>query len=359
MVNSHYVPQFILRNFYNDNKITYCDLEKKTIQPRNARSVFSEDGYYPENIEKDLCVKAEHQFANLFHNKIENARNMLSLTAEELYTIKKYLVVCAIRYKYELSEEDKNRIEALGPAFRVDYDKSLNEILACDKLEDIFKVLGKTEDYLYKAFQGENSGNADDLNMPLWSELKDVLHSYLIFAKARGSEKFLIPDVGRGIYQGPLGIRKTTGLFDNVMQTGNPQLIQLMQLITPRDYTIYPLSKDIMIISMNSFFKLFTDSEFHVNIKMPEDCPTLSAALEFGDRNMITPPKVKMRGTNKEYKYEIKYLSTKDICHFNSLMIGEAERYIACADLGEIQNSINTAFDYTERDLSFMLLDQT
>ena len=32
MINSHYVPQFILRNFYVDDKITYCDLENKTIQ---------------------------------------------------------------------------------------------------------------------------------------------------------------------------------------------------------------------------------------------------------------------------------------------------------------------------------------
>ena len=354
MINSHYIPQFILRNFYADNKITYCDLEKKTIQPRNTRSVFSEEGYYPEGIEHDLCKKAEYQFANLYHNKIEEARSSITFTADELFTIKKYLVVCAIRYKHEISEEDEKRMELLGPAFKIDYDRCLNEVLVCENLIDIFNELGKVENFLFKAFQGKGGGSPDDLNMHLWSELKDILHSYLVFVKTCGDEKFLIPDVGRGVYQGPLGIRKTTGLFDNVMLTGNLQLLQLTQLITPRDYTVYPLSKNLAILSMNSFFKLLTKSEFHFNIKLPEECSTVSAALGFGDSDTITPPKVTMRGTDKEYKYEIKQLTSKDICHFNSLMLAEAKRYVACAELSGIQRSIKTASEYTERDLSFL-----
>lgn len=354
MINSHYVPQFILRNFYSDDKITYCDLEKKIVQARNAKSVFSKEGYYPENIEKDLCKKAEYQFANLYHNKLEEARSSLTLTANDLFTIKKYLVVCAIRYKYEISEEDIKLRELLGPAFKVDYDKSLNEILACDTTEDIFNVLGKNEEFLYKNFQGNDVGNMDELNMPLWSELKDILHSYLVFVKVRGDEKFLVPDVGRGIYQGPLGIRKTTGLFENAINSENQQLLQLMQMITPRDYTIYPLSKNLAILSMNSFFKLLTESEFHLNVKLPEDYPTVSAVLGFGDSNAITPPKVKMNGRTKEYKYDIKSLTNKDVCHFNSLMIGDAIRYVACAGLKDIQKSVQTATDYTDRDLVFL-----
>ena len=354
MINSHYVPQFILRNFYADDKITYCDLEKKTVQPRNTRSVFSEEGYYPENIEKDLCKKAEYQFANLYHNKLEEVRSNLTLTVNELFTIKKYLIVSAIRYKYELSEEDIKLTELLGPAYKIDYDRNLNEILACDTPEDIFNVLGKAEEFLRKTFQEKDTGNMEDVNIPLWAELKDILHSYLIFVKIRGDEKFLVPDIGRGTYFGPLGIKKTTALFENVIYSGNQQLLQLMQMVTPRDYSIYPLSKNLAILSMNSFYKIFTESEFHVNVKFPEDYPTVSAVLGFGDSSAITPPRVRMNGCTKEYKYDIKSLTNKDVCHFNSIMIGEAIRYVACAELKDIQKSVQTAIDYTDRDLLFL-----
>ena len=48
MVRSHYIPQFILRNFCEEGKIAYCDLDTKETALRNPRSVFSEFGYYPD-----------------------------------------------------------------------------------------------------------------------------------------------------------------------------------------------------------------------------------------------------------------------------------------------------------------------
>lgn len=356
-INSHYVPQFILRNFYKDDKITYCDLDKKTIQLRNSRSVFSEEDYYPDKIEKDLCKKAEYQFANLYHNKLENVRNTLTLNSEDLFTIKKFLVVCAVRYRFELTEEQLKYVKNLGPGFINDYERNLNEILACENSKQLFDVLGKGESFLQKAFQGDNPGDVEDMNFPLWAELKNILHSYLVFAKARGSEKFLIPDVGRGIYKGPLGIRKTTGLYDLVERTGDMQILQLMQLVTPRDYTFYPLAPDFVIISIDSFFKLLTDSEFHYNVILPPECPTLSSALGFGDRSIITPPKVSMKRNTKEYKYDIKTLSHDDVCHFNNIMISQAVRYIGCANVDNIQDSILKIEDYTNRDLSFLKIE--
>jgi hypothetical protein len=354
MINSHYVPQFILRNFYTDDKITYCDLEKRTVQLRNTRSVFSEDGYYPENIEKALCDKAEHLFANLYHNKLENARNTITLTRDELFVLKKYLVVCSVRYKYEFTEEEKRRIKSYGPAFEVDYDRCLNEILSCETLDEVFELLGKYEKYLYNTFQGKDSGDSSDANMPLWSELKDILHSYIIFVKTR-DEQFLIPDVGRATYQGPLGLAKTISVTELFYKTQDPRFAQLLQLIGPRDYTVYPLSKNFAIVSMCSFFKLFTDSEVQANVKMPDEYPTLSSLLEFGDRNIIAPPKVRFKGYyDREYIYDIKTLTTKDVCHFNSLMMGECKRYIACGGLEGIQQSVETAKNYTKRDLSFL-----
>ena len=353
MINSHYVPQFILRNFYSNDKITYCDLEKKKVELRNTRSVFSEDGYYPEGIEKDLCKKAEYLFANLYHNKLESARNNITLTLDDMFVIKKYLIVCAIRYKRELTETDKQIIRELGPSFQVDYDRSLNEILACEKSDDLFEKLNSVPNKLIDYLCGNGTTKMDD-NIFLWAEMKDILSSYLIFVKTRGDEKFIIPDIGRAICEGPIAYKKVDYIMDIAFKTLNPQLIEISKYTSARDYTYYPLSRNLAVISINAFYKLFTDSGLKVNIGLPPECPTLSKALGFGDRNAIKPPKVKGSGKQKEFNYEIKYLTTQDVCHFNSLVFTEAKRFVAFGELSDIQNSIEYAKDYTQRDLTFL-----
>ena len=107
---------------------------------------------------------------------------------------------------------------------------------------------------------------------------------------------------------------------------------------------------------MNILYKFLAEGAFKYNITMPEDCPTISAALGFGDRNTIVPAKVRGNGNNKEYIYDIKQLTTKDVCHLNSLMLIEANRYVACGELSEIQNSIECLSGYPIRDYSFMKL---
>lgn len=72
MVNSHYVPQLILRHFADGERIQYVDLDKKKVETRNIKSTFAEKGYYSDEIEKELCHKTEVQFANLLNNKILN-----------------------------------------------------------------------------------------------------------------------------------------------------------------------------------------------------------------------------------------------------------------------------------------------
>ncbi|MCR4896490.1 MAG: DUF4238 domain-containing protein [Lachnospiraceae bacterium] len=359
MVNSHYVPQFILRNFYADDKITYCDLEQKTIQARNARTVFSEKGYYPEGIERDLCEKTEHQFANLFHNKIENARSSLSFTAEELFTIKKFLIASAVRYKAELSVEEKAGIEALGPEFEIDYEMCLNDILACEDMQDVISVVKKAERFLLNDTPEPETDAPEMPNIWLWTEIKDLIGAYLIFARPKCDERFIMPDVGRGVYQGPFAIRKMNATVATLQQVPDPSLAQLMTMLSPRDYSVYPLSKDLAIISMSAFYQIFTKSELHVRVMMPDEYPTLSSVLGFGDSDTILPPRVKGNGRDREYKYEIVRLDSGDICHLNSLMITQASRYIACADLKGIQRSIRSAVQYTNRDLSFMRLNLT
>ena len=141
------------------------------------------------------------------------------------------------------------------------------------------------------------------------------------------------------------------------MRSGDPTVFSLIPRIGVRDYVIYPLSPNLAVLTMNIFFKLFTDSEIKTDLKLPPDYPTVSSILGFGSADTICPPKVRMDGKTKEYIYEIKPVTTMDICHLNDIMIAEARRYVACAGLKSIQRSLKTVNNYTERDLSFMRLD--
>ena len=336
-----------------NNKITYCDLDHQKTEFRNTRSVFSEKGYYPEGIERDLCKKAEYLFANLYHNKLENTRNSIVLTREELFTIKKYLIVTAVRYRYEYTEEEYAMMEALGRAFKIDYIDSLNGILNCETVEETFQYLEKVNEHL-NINKLDKLGQSTDVNIPLWAEIRDVLYSYIVFVKTRGDEKFLISDIGRGIYAGPLSRKKMTGLLETAISQENPVLFQISSMVSPRDYTIYPLSKDMAILSMSSFFKLLTDSEIKVNVILQEECPTASAVLGFGSKDIITPPKVRnIRGT-KEYIYDIKQITATDVSHLNCLMIAEAQHHIACSDLSSLRKTLELSGEYTDRELSFL-----
>lgn len=85
MINSHYIPQFILRHFLNTEKIQYCDLKNKKVESRNTKSVFSEKEYYPEYLERELCRHVESQFANLLNNKLAVSKYKFSLSPDEMF----------------------------------------------------------------------------------------------------------------------------------------------------------------------------------------------------------------------------------------------------------------------------------
>ena len=369
MVNSHYIPQFILRNFCENGSIMYCDLDEKKVEKRNTRSVFAEKGYYPETIEKDLSKKIEYQFANLYHNKLEHAGNSIMLTPEELFILKKFQIVSSIRYRYECTEEETDFVKKFGDTFKVDLIESLNYILGCDSIDKAVAYMDKgfdrfwhdenidiknsnLEDVLRQ--QIVNQGNSKDINFPLWTEMMDIIRSYIVFVKPWGDEKFLIPDIGKGVFEGPMSRKKMYGMLDIAIKREDPFLINFCMSLTPHDYTIFPLSKNLAVLSMSVFFKLLTDSEIKTNVILPAECPTVSSVLGFGDYKTITPPRVHFTRDSKEYRYTVKRINPADVSHLNSLMLAQAQRHVGYPNISCLKKTMEVVSDYTARDVSFM-----
>ena len=101
----HYIPQFILRNFLNENnKLYYWNTGKQEIEERNTKSIYMEFNLYrdeknnPENptiIEKKFSA-LEGKVANLINNKIIGKRT-IKITRDENELLRKYLFLLSFR----------------------------------------------------------------------------------------------------------------------------------------------------------------------------------------------------------------------------------------------------------------------
>ena len=171
MINSHYIPQFILRHFLNTEKIQYCDLKNKKVESRNTKSVFSEKEYYPEYLERELCRHVESQFANLLNNKLAVSKYKFSLSPDEMFILKKYLMITVLRYRSSELEKDQVLLHMSDHERDIilgDFYDNIYKILQCSKREDAFKYI---------------SFGAKDSNIQLFAYVRDIFNSYTVAVK--------------------------------------------------------------------------------------------------------------------------------------------------------------------------------
>ena len=361
MVNSHYVPQLILRHFANDERIQYCDLNKKKIETRNIKSAFAKKGYYPDEIEKELCYKTERQFANLLNNKILKERYKVSLTREELFILKKYLIVTTIRFNVTEAMENFNNPQKMVQSYSDSFYGNINKVLACERVEEMMEYLNiNPSEALGKAMNGDKYGE-----IKLFSDIKNILHSYVaIVSTNRCKRDFIIPDTGfsyKATHLSFLGeeFDKCMYTLNYAMQTGNPFLMHVAHMLTPYDYIFCPVSKDLAIISFSVFYKFFNNkSDIYGMIQT--NGITVSDLLGFGSADLVEPPKVKQQfGKPVGYEYGIKELSRNDVHWLNAAMFNTVEHHFGYCDLDKIKSSIEyyNALPTNERryDLGFMM----
>lgn len=314
MLRSHYIPQFILRAFCGDDRIQYMDLSSKKVESRNTRSVFSEYGYYPEQLEHDLCDKIECDFA-VVHRKIIASVGKLTLSAAEMFLLKKFLLISVLRYDL-VDENDKKFFSEIGDANRIklfgDFFENINKILNC-----------KTKEELTNFYSYEDANT----NLSLTAYVKDILGSYMIFVKSTECGKeFLIPDKGSAWFMGRLAIKKLSMVNEMIKNTQDDSFYQILSLLTPHDYTVFPLSKDMAALCMSPFFKLMADNPvFRVSRNDIQDI------LGFGYGYMLKPAKVLFAQDKKplDYEFDIKPLCGRDVEFLNGLLLKNAESHIA------------------------------
>lgn len=368
MVWSHYVPRFILKNF--SEKLCVYNIKTGEYKENvNVCKAFAARDFYSEQVEKELNNKIEMEFSKLSKAKLLASKSTIVLSREELYLIKKFLLISVIRSlgSEEVIQKEKH--------FYDDLNKIGNQLSANNKTqwENVVPPFIEKEienetsfDYWMRTLNvvlDTNGTKEEIIKHPLatypayrWAEV--INSGYLAFWDSEFfHDEFVITDVGmtseneKG-WDGIINhnIKKTGFLIDLINKENNENmrivLLNQLKLNTcfHENFMMFPLSSKRMIVEIAPFYKfLFTyDSYFKM--------PNLSDLTMIPNKNLFFPNKVKyieqpnqlflVYNENDKYIYEVKKLSKKETRYCNELFLDRINTTVGFSSLNKVVGSI-------------------
>lgn len=305
----HYIPQFILRNFQDENsQVTYWNIENSKLEKRNTRSVFMNMNMYrdeinhqdnPTSIESTLAV-FEQEIAELIKEKFLTS-NEVVITREELEKLRIFLSLLSFRSNSRMEQYRNNNFNASTRKILENYSPAGFEDLWKREVEELAKC---------RSYSDIESNEVVDpiIKTDFINDLKGM---YMTLVDARGGE-FLLTD-----------IYPTLEIFP--VQPG----------VNLHMHCFYPLSPTRMLILNHIMFKEETSD------------PLLNAMKAFSKitGDMIIPPKSKhVMATaflpGDTYIYKVRKIYQDDVEYINALFLNEARVGVMFRDGKRIADSI-------------------
>lgn len=311
----HYIPQFILRNFNNDNgQVMYYDIAKKALEPRNTRSVFMNVDMYrdeinheddPTYIESSLS-KFEQEISILFKEKLLD-KDEIIITRSELEKLRIFLGLLSFRADYRADQYINN-------TFTESTRRTLSEYAKDGDFEDLWKREIEEISKMRTFVEFDNSKVIDPIIRMDFETL--LMGYYMTIVDARGGE-FLLTDVYPTLEICPL--------FDGT----NIHL-----------HFFYPISPTRMLILNHIMFR--KDGEIKVNSSpvlgpMKRISQIRGLLLKQPRNEYVTPGSMNM---NDKYIYRPQKIYAKDLSYINSLFLNEARKGILFRSNEKVIDSI-------------------
>lgn len=376
MVNSHYVPKLTLRKF--GDKLCLFNVKtgeyKENIKIDNS---FSEKGFYSDEVEDKLNKRIESQFANLFSNKLMNAESIIELSRDELYLVKKFLLISVIRsygneeflqkekHFYENSKEHFKRFAKLNGI----PEKEVQESLPRFDAPFVEKVIPNETDHDYwmrtlNVILDTNGTKEEILKHPdktypayRWAEV--INNGYLAFWDSEYEhDEFVITDIGMTSEneKGWNGVtvhnlKKTNFLLD-IAEKSKDLNIQIiianmmhMHYNFSENFMMFPISAKRMIVEIDPFYK------FRINYKDMFKMPALDTLtlmpnekLFYPNSNKYVLPQKPMQSSiyhpDDKYIYEIKKLTSKETRYCNELFLDRINTWVGFTSLNKTVGSL-------------------
>lgn len=312
-IKHHFIPQFILRNFLDENQINYWNMKTVKLERRNPKSIFMRKNLYKdvENhpdeimaIEKKFAV-LEHEVSNLITNKILDKKEIRIIRADN-ELLRRFLFLLGFRSEnrkrqYRDKLFDPITIETLKPFLKnSDYVdlwlKELNEILDLKSFEEL----------------QSNKEISTVIKMDLQNELSVY---YMSFVETRGQE-FILSD-----------IYPTTEIFPIDMTSKTK--IDL--------HAFFPISPNRVLILNHVMFR--KDRKI--------DEPVINAMRNFSKIgptiNEIPRVKYVKKGTfspGDQYTYTVRKIYRDEVSYINSLYLNEAKDGFIFNEFSKVSKSI-------------------
>jgi len=322
----HYIPQFILRKFTDDNnQVSYWNINNKTLEKRNTKSVFMNIDMYrdeenhqdnPVFIENSLSI-FEREISELVNNKLLNDKE-ITITRAELEALRIFLSLLSFRsdlrmqqYKNKMFDEcTKNILGGDGLDFTDLWKREVEELSKCRSYNDI----------------EENQNISSIIKMDF---LNDIKGFYMTFLDARGGE-FLLCDVYPTL-----------------------EVFPLKENVNIHLHCIYPLSSTRLLLLNHIMFKDKT------NDKVFEYMKSLSKIKG----ELVSPPKnkyVKIGNfePNDLFIYKVNKIYESDIKYINALQLNESRIGIIFQNSDRVKSSISYYNSRTNIKNDFSLLEE-
>lgn len=303
----HYIPQFILRKFLNDNNLlNYIDINNKKVEQRNTKNLFMNIDMYSDEknhnddtayIEK-LLAKFEREFANDFFKILNEDR--IVLKRKEVERIRIFLFLLSFRSAARKKQyEDDN------------FDYSTRSFLS-NYTEDFKELWLKEVEELAKSRNIEDIANSEVLDEIIKLDTQHYLQSYyMTIAEARGAE-FILTDIYptcECFY-----LHENTKIYMHIFFPLSPTRILILNHIMFKND-----SKDIFLDEMKNSSCITGDL-----LKIPMPTYVNGFAMDKDDY----------------YLYKVVKVYAKDVEYINSLFLNEAKKGIVYRNKDKIKSSI-------------------
>ena len=362
--NSHFVPQFIQR-WYGNNINVFNVKTQEYFPDRNPKSIFSEIGLYPDELESKFNEKMECDASTLLARKILSAKKKVDLTRKDVQLIKRFLMMGMLRtadcielgtsirdlfplHQPFLDPEKRYASELEKKESNVDYwIRTLESIL---DLQEDFNPLTVREhpNSTFFAFY--------------WTAL--VTSGYIAIWDAPEGHEFVITDIGmtsevekRDNFCGVIEGRKKKllmALYNTYKESaGNPETKELKlrsvrqilawQYQFNETFFMFPLSAKRMIVLINPFFK-----EYQASYELLKDLlPPLSYFTNMDDMRLYQPNQSEKmitdnspRSLKDKYTYVPIELKPKEIKYCNCLLLDRIHTWLGFGSMECVYQSI-------------------
>ena len=338
----HYVPRLVLRkyagkiNIYNVQTGEYKEQQK-------IDNIFASDDLYSDELENKFNRSIEGRFGDLLHHKILNAKELCTITRQDVQIIKKFLLITMIRTEYmsmtlkqmdTITNKIKNKYRMMGIKFPIKEKVIANETLQQRWVRNINVIL--------ESKSLDEVKNHELVTFETWRWAYIFNCGYLgIWDNSNTCEDFVVTDAGMTsesdmpIFTKGIG-HKGKYLLNEIKKMCKHKSLYHRILINQEQfhehYFMFSISKNRMIVLINPFFMLY-DKKVYPNVPTPTIWPSFLA-----DKDLFEMHKI----VNDLFVYKIKYLSDIDAIKLNLLMLDRIQTMIGISDLNRIRYSLTS-----------------